>query len=178
MKILPSSLEGIKIIECNFSQDNRGSFTKIYNEDEFHDADCDTIFRETYYSSSQKDVIRGMHFQFPPYDHEKLVHVIKGSILDVVVDLRKNSSTYKKHETFILTAKEHKALWIPKGFAHGFKSLEDDTIMLYQVASGYHSNYDSGIAYDSIGFDWGIENPIISERDKKFVKLEDFDSPF
>ncbi|MDE6675114.1 MAG: dTDP-4-dehydrorhamnose 3,5-epimerase [Acetatifactor sp.] len=178
MKIISTEFSDIKIIESNHSTDERGSFIKIFNEAEFLSMGLQTEYKETYFSISQKDVIRGMHFQIPPYDHEKLVHVIAGSIIDVVVDLRRESPDFKKHIAITLLSEKRQSIYIPKGFAHGFRALEDNTVMLYQVASGYHPNSDSGIAYDSIGFDWGIGTPVLSKRDQGFIRLDDFVSPF
>lgn len=178
MKIISTEFEDIKIIENNYSKDERGDFIKVFNDVEFISMGLQTEYKETYYSISKKDVIRGMHFQIPPYDHEKLVHVIAGSIVDVIVDLRVESPDYKKHIAIPLSSEKHQSIYIPKGFAHGFRALVDHTVMLYQVASGYHPNSDSGIAYNSIGFDWGIETPILSKRDQDFIGLEEFESPF
>lgn len=171
-------LEMPKIINIFHNADVRGSFTKIFNADQFEKLGLQTEYKEIYYSTSQKDVIRGMHFQIPPHDHEKLVHVVSGSIIDVVVDLRKESPDYGKCMEFSLSADNPQALYIPKGFAHGFRSLEDNTMMLYIVSTGYAPQSDAGIAYDSIGYDWGVENPVLSERDKTFPRLEEFESPF
>ena len=178
MKVYSCEIEDIKLIENMYSADNRGSFVKTFHAESFQKQGLNIDFKETYYSVSNKDVIRGMHFQFPPYEHDKLVHVISGSVLDVVLDLRKFSPTYKKCMSVYLTGSEKKSLYIPKGFAHGFKALEDNTIMLYQVTSSYHAESDAGIAFDSIGFDWKVINPVLSERDRKFMTLEEFDSPF
>lgn len=178
LRLFSSTFEDVKIIENVYSYDIRGNFIKTFNEDEFIRLGLHTDFRETYYSTSQKDVIRGMHFQLPPYEHDKLIHVISGSVIDVVLDLRKDSPNYKKSIAIHLTGNRPRSIYIPKGFAHGFKCLENNTVMLYQVTTGYQPNCDSGVAYDSIGYDWGIEDPILSERDQNFIRLEDFDSPF
>ncbi len=178
MRIISTEFSDIKIIESNYSMDDRGSFTKMFNESEFRSMGLQTEYKETYYSKSKRDVIRGMHFQVPPYDHEKLVHVIEGSIVDVVVDLRKDSPNYKKYVAIPLLAERHQSIYIPRGFAHGFRALEDNTVMLYHVASGYHPDSDRGIAYDSIGYDWGTEMPVLSKRDLGFMVLGDFVSPF
>lgn len=178
MKIKAAEFEEVKIIENSYAYDIRGNFIKLFNQEEFIRLGLHTDFKETYYSTSQKDVIRGMHFQLPPYEHDKLIHVISGSVVDVILDLRKNSSTYKQCIAIHLTGNRPRSIYIPKGFAHGFKSLENNTIMLYQVTTGYQPNCDSGIAYDSIGYDWGIEDPILSERDQHFVTLKEFSSPF
>ena len=178
MKIFSCEIEDVKLIENMHAMDNRGSFVKTFHAEIFQKQGLNTDFTEVYYSVSNKDVIRGMHFQLPPYEHDKLVHVISGSVLDVVVDLRKASLTYKKCMSVCLTSAKPQSLYIPKGFAHGFKALEDNTVMLYQVTSSYHAESDAGIAFDSIGFDWKIENPILSERDRRFETLKEFESPF
>lgn len=178
MQIQATQFEGVYLIQCFRAKDERGAFTKIFNEDDYVNEKIPTKLKETYYSISKKDVIRGMHFQMPPHEHEKIVHVIKGSVVDVILDLRKESKTYRQWMELILREEDATALYIPKGFAHGFKSLKDDTVMLYQVSSGYNKECDTGVAYDSIGYDWGIEKPIISARDREFVPLSDFSSPF
>ena len=178
LKIRPTCFENVKLIQNFLAYDNRGKFVKLFHEETFLKFGLRVDFKENYYSVSQKNVIRGMHFQLPPYEHAKLVHVIHGSIWDVVVDLRKNSPTYKKHIKVFLTDKEPTSLYIPEGFAHGFKALEDNTVTLYQVTSAYQKDADSGIAFDTIGFDWEVNNPIVSERDCNFISLQDFESPF
>jgi dTDP-4-dehydrorhamnose 3,5-epimerase len=168
MTIEKTHLEGVYIIN-NFSTiDDRGMFVKTYNKGAFQDLNLDFEIRESFFSVSKKNVIRGMHFQLPPFDHEKLVFVPKGSLIDVVVDLRKKSSTYKKFISVELSEGNRKSIFIPKGLAHGFKSLEDNTITVYNVSSEYNPKADAGISYDSFGFDWQIKKPIISDRDSKF----------
>lgn len=171
-------MEKVTLLNLKKTKDSRGVFTKIYCEDDLENFIEKMKIKETYYSVSQKNVIRGMHFQLPPHAHKKIVHVIQGEVLDVVVDLRKESTSYQQCFSFHLTADQPQALYIPEGFAHGFKSLKDQTLMLYQVSSCYHADSDTGISYNSIDFDWGISNPILSERDKGFISLLDFVSPF
>lgn len=178
MKIIETEFQGVSIIENFYQSDMRGNFVKLYNETQFRKVGMDIQLKEIYYSTSQKDVIRGMHFQLPPHEHAKIVHVIKGSVTDVLVDLRKGSPHYRKVMEIYLTENKPQSVFIPKGLAHGFKCLEDNTVMLYQVTSGYSSAHDTGIAWDSIGYDWNIANPIISERDAGFISLKEFDSPF
>jgi dTDP-4-dehydrorhamnose 3,5-epimerase len=179
MKIVDTRVNGaIKIIENFYAFDIRGGFIKIFNEDTFNELGVKMDFAETYYSISHKDTIRGMHFQMPPFEHDKLIHVIKGSVVDIVLDLRKDSPTFKQYTEIKLTGNKPKSIYIPKGFAHGFKALEDNTIMLYNVSSGYSSEHDCGIRWDSIGYDWAVEEPIISERDRTFASLDEFKSPF
>lgn len=138
----------------------------------------DINFKEFYYSISKKNVIRGMHFQLPPFEHVKLVYVSKGRIKDVVVDIRKQSLTYGKYFSIELDEQSAKYLYISKRFAHGFLSLENGSIVNYAQTSCYSKECDSGILYNSIGFDWSIKNPIISDRDMTFEKLIDFKSSF
>lgn len=178
MKIDDTECRGVKRIDCFSSFDPRGGFTKIFNDADYKAAGICTEIKETYYSISNKNVIRGLHFQLPPYEHAKIVHVIKGSVVDVLLDLRKSSDTYGKAFQFTLSGKDSIALYIPVGFAHGFKALEDNTLMLYQVTSIYEKKSDTGILFSSIDYDWGIGDPIVSERDRSFVKFADFDSPF
>lgn len=178
MKITDTAFKDVKIIEYFYSFDIRGSFIKLYNETEFEKHGLCTHFSEEYYSVSHKDTIRRMHFQTPPYQHAKLIHVIRGSVVDVIIDLRKDSPDYKKFIAIQLSGNKPKSIYIPEGFAHGFKCLEDNTIMIYNTSTVYNSESDSGILYESIGYDWNVDDPILSERDKTFCTLEEFDSPF
>lgn len=173
-------LKGVCIINNFNAIDNRGLFVKTFNKKLFQDENIDFEIRESYFSVSKRNVIRGMHFQLPPNDHEKLVYVPYGAILDVVVDIRKNSPTYGKYISIELSDQNKKSVFIPKGFAHGFKSLLDDTITVYNVATEYNSIADSGIHYNSFGFDWEIKHPIVSPRDVKFIGLNGFskNNPF
>lgn len=178
MELIKTNFEGLFIIQHKVFTDNRGLFVKTYNQEIFDELGIDLNIKERYYSISQKDVIRGMHFQSPPEDHVKLVTVISGKILDVVVDLRKKSKTFGKFFTIEIGHDEGKTLYIPKGFAHGFAALEDHTIVEYNQTTGYAPKNDAGIKYDSFGFGWMIEQPTISERDLNFVSFQNFVSPF
>ena len=180
MTLEETKLKGVYIINNFNANDDRGVFVKTFNKSAFKEVNIDFEIRESYFSISNKNVIRGMHFQLPPSDHEKLIYVPYGSIKDVVVDLRKNSLTYKKFITIELSAINKKSIFIPKGLAHGFKSLENNTITVYNVASEYKANLDSGIKFDSFGFNWNITKPILSKRDMEFMNLDMFDkkNPF
>jgi len=178
MNIIETPFEGLLLLETVNFTDHRGGFQKLFNYDFFNENNLDTDFKELYFSVSKKNIIRGMHFQLPPFEHTKLVYVSKGSILDVVVDLRKQSKTYKRYFNIEINDSDAKCLYIPKGFAHGFLSLKDDTIVNYAQTSCYAKNADVGIAYNSFGFDWGLESPIVSERDINFERFENFNSPF
>jgi len=170
-------IKGLYLLKNSWHSDNRGGFVKIYNRSAFENTSISIDIKELYYSYSQKDVIRGMHFQLPPFEVSKLVSVIRGSILDVVIDLRKNSPTYKMVES-VEIRENRNSLLVPKGCAHGFRSLEDDTIVFYQQSDLYSKEHDSGILWDSFGFDWQLDKPILSDRDLSLPKLKDFQTPF
>lgn len=180
MNIEKTALEGVYIINNFVAEDDRGTFVKTFNKQNFINNELNFDIRESYFSISHKKVIRGMHFQLPPNDHEKLVYVPQGAITDVMVDLRKNSVSYKKFIAVELSAENRKSIFIPKGLAHGFKSLKDNTITVYNVATEYDSKSDQGIKYDSFGFDWQSNEVIMSTRDKEFFTLEHFceNNPF
>lgn len=178
MNIISTSFEGLFILEATNFRDNRGGFRKLFNYDFFKVNGLDVGFKEFYYSLSQKNVIRGMHFQIPPCDHSKLVYVSKGRIKDVVIDIRNHSKTYGQYFSIELNDETDKYLYIPKGFAHGFLSLEDGSVVNYAQTSCYSKEHDCGITLDSIGFDWAVVNPIISVRDMLFERFENFKSPF
>ena len=178
MKIIKTLFDSVKCIEMPKFDDERGSFIKYFNEADFKEAGLRSCFKESYFSISDKNVIRGMHFQIPPADHEKLVCVTYGSVMDVILDLRKDSPTYGKVEHLMLSGENHLSLYIPKGFAHGFRSLQNGTVMNYLVATTHSPEHDMAIRWDSIGFDWGIDKPVMSVRDKDALVWQDFKSPF
>jgi len=135
-------------------------------------------FREQYYSTSGIHVLRGMHFQAPPFDHEKLVYCQSGIALDVILDLRKGSPTYGKATSVSLEAESADGVYVPRGCAHGFLSLSNGTTLLYNVTVEYDKEHDSGILWSSIPFAWPVQNPTTSTRDSAFPLLEGYDSPF
>lgn len=175
---IDTGFEGLKLIETNHFQDERGLFHKYFSKGDFSALGLDTDFKESYYSINKKDVIRGMHFQIPPADHTKLVYVTSGKIIDVCLDIRKKSKTFGKCFSVELSGKTAKCVYIPKGFAHGFVSLEDNTCVHYMQTTCYNKDCDKGISYDSFGFDWCVKNPIVSGRDKMHPRFEEFVSPF
>ena len=178
MKIVTCPLQGACIITQPSTQDARGTFVKTFHESSLIEHGIYFSLMESYFSLSKKDVIRGMHFQLPPWQHSKIVFCPQGAILDVIVDLRQDSPTYRQYYATELSAANHKAYFIPEGFAHGFKSLTDDAITYYLVSSEYSKEHDTGIRYDTIGFDWQVKEPIISARDLSFVGMGEFESPF
>lgn len=179
MKLLPSSIPGCHEIVTEDFMDQRGVFFKTFHIGVFQDLGLETNWKEEYFSLSHKNVIRGMHFQTPPMDHAKIVTCLSGSVVDVVLDLRKNSPTYLEYADFRLTAgTENKMVYIPTGCAHGFLALQNHTLLQYKVSSIYSPENDSGISWDSFGFDWGVNSPIISERDIQQPSLQTFITPF
>jgi dTDP-4-dehydrorhamnose 3,5-epimerase len=170
-------IEGVKLIN-NFSQeDRRGLFVKPFTNiiDSLKKLHFD--INEIYYSISHNNVIRGMHFQRPPMDHAKLIYLTSGKITDVLLDLRKSSKTYKNHIAIDLSAYEN-TLFIPAGIAHGFLSNENGTTVVYNQSSVYSQDHDDGILWNSFGYDWGTNEPILSDRDRSFIEFNDFNSPF
>jgi dTDP-4-dehydrorhamnose 3,5-epimerase len=173
-----TSLEGVLQIQCKVAEDNRGRFIKNFRASQLKELGLETRFVEEFVTTSHKNVIRGLHFQSPPEDHVKLVSCFGGEVLDVVVDLRTQSPTYGKHETFHLKKDLGKSIYIPKGFAHGFLALTDYATVHYQVSTEHAPSFDSGILWNSAGIAWPAEKPIISTRDSQFAALKDFQSPF
>jgi dTDP-4-dehydrorhamnose 3,5-epimerase len=171
-------LPGAFTLHGKVLHDERGFFCKTWHREFFSRYGLEWEFAEQYYSQSQKGVIRGLHFQTPPFEHAKLVHCVAGSSLDVLVDLRKNSPTFGDHVSIDLDARKSVSVYAPAGLAHGFLAKSQNTIMMYSVTSTYHPEHDSGILWDSVEFDWGIDKPILSERDKSFARFQDFVTPF
>ncbi|WP_316899683.1 dTDP-4-dehydrorhamnose 3,5-epimerase family protein [Pseudodesulfovibrio indicus] len=171
---LPGCLELQPVVR----PDARGLFVKTYSKELFekHGLCCDIA--EDYYSISNRNVLRGMHFQTPPTDHFKLVYCSRGEALDVILDLRKSSPTFGRYAELRLSGDQANMVYLPPGMAHGFLSLADNTTMHYKVSTGYSPAHDSGILWNSFGKDWGVADPIISERDQSFLPLSQFDTCF
>lgn len=178
MRISGTNLEGLMILNIDVKNDERGFFLKPYSSVELEGVSLIKSIAEVFYSVSRVDVLRGMHFQIPPFAQKKIVGVINGAILDVVIDIRKNSETYGEYASFNMSANDGQFLFIPDGFAHGFLSLSEDTTVIYIVDNLYSKPHEDGIRYDSFGFDWPIRDPIISDKDSGFIAFKDFDSPF
>ena len=174
-------LEGISVYENVVFSDDRGYFMEFFNEKKFYDGDLKGFsFKQDNISCSKKNVLRGLHFQSPPFEQGKLVQVLKGKVIDVVVDLRKKSKSYGKHFKIELSSENHRKLWIPPGFAHGFVALEDDTLFSYKCTNYYSKKHEMGLLWndETLNINWGIKYPIVSEKDKKANKFEDLISPF
>jgi len=160
------------------ASDNRGRFVKPVIASAFADKGLRNDFVEQYYSTSGTRVIRGMHFQMPPFDHAKVVYCVQGSVVDVLLDLRSASPTNGKHITIDLSTESGVAVYIAAGVAHGFAVKNRPATLIYNVTSQYSASHDSGIRWDSFGYDWGIEAPVLSDRDSGLPKLSAFVSPF
>lgn len=178
MEFIPTALPGCMIVQTLAHDDPRGSFAKTFHADTFAAAGMRTDWREEYHSHSRVGVVRGMHFQLPPADHAKLVYCLAGEVLDVVVDLRVGSPTYRWVVAERLSADNRRGLYVPSGCAHGFASMTDNSLMLYKVTSVHSPACDAGIAWNSIGFDWPVPVPLLSQRDERHPPLSGFNSPF
>lgn len=176
MKITKTKLEGVVIIEPDVFGDNRGFFMESWNKKKMEEAGLYYDFLQDNHSKSTvKGTLRGIHFQKGDKSQAKLVRCVKGAVLDVAVDLRKNSPTFKQWVGVELSAENKKQLLIPRGFGHGFVTLTDDVEFLYKADNYYAPEADAGICWNDpdIGVDWGVENPILSEKDKKNPLLKD-----
>jgi dTDP-4-dehydrorhamnose 3,5-epimerase len=180
MQLIDTPLLDAKVIIPKIFEDERGYFYESFNAQNFKDHLGKYDFVQDNQSLSQKGVLRGLHFQNPPYEQGKLVRVLAGSVLDVIVDIRKNSPTYGKHFSYVLCATKKHALWVPPGFAHGFLTLEDHTVFFYKVTNYYNKESEGCIAFNdsNLGIDWGVENPILSEKDKNASAFATFVSQF
>ena len=180
MELVKTSIDGLLIIRPDVFKDERGYFFESYNKERFAKAGLNMDFVQDNESKSDKGVLRGLHFQKPPYAQGKLVRVIKGSVMDVAVDLRKDSPTYGKWESVVLTEENKLQLWIPEGFAHGFVALEDNTIFNYKCTNVYNKESEGSILWNDpdININWNIDNPILSEKDKISPLFKNFESPF
>lgn len=177
-KIEPSKLSGCYKFSPKIINDVRGRFVKIFHEPSYAALGLETNFTEEYYSISHKNVIRGLHFQVPPMDHVKMVYCLEGHALDVVLDLRVCSPTYGQFELFELNSINSSSIYIPKGMAHGFCALSENTIMVYKVSTVYSPAHDAGILWNSAGIQWPTEDVVMSTRDQGFPTLAQFESPF
>ena len=182
MEIIKTNIEGVVILEPRIFKDARGYFFESFSTREFQEKVSPTTFVQDNESYSSYGVIRGLHFQKPPFTQAKLVRVIKGAVLDVAVDIRKGSPTYGQHVAVELTAENHRQLFIPHGFAHGFSVLSDEVLFQYKCDNYYAPQSEGGILWNdlSLGIDWRIpvEKAILSEKDFKHPLLKDYVSDF
>ena len=187
MEVIKTAIDGVLIIEPKIFGDNRGYFFESFSQREFDEKVVPLLGHSVHFvqdneSMSSYGVMRGLHFQRPPFTQSKLVRCVKGAVLDVAVDIRKGSPTYGQHVAVELTEDNHRQFFIPKGFAHGFAVLSDTALFQYKCDEFYHPEADGGISIldDSLGIDWRIPtaNANLSEKDTKHALLKDFDSPF
>ena len=182
MEVIKTDIEGVVIIEPRIFNDARGYFFESYSKREFDEKVRPVDFVQDNESCSTRGVMRGLHFQRPPFAQAKLVRCVKGAVLDVAVDIRKGSPTYGKHVSCLLTEENHRQFFIPRGFAHGFAVLSDVAVFQYKCDNYYHPEADGGISITdgSLGIDWHLDTDdvILSEKDTRHPLFADFDSPF
>ena len=182
MEVIKTAIDGLVIIEPKVFQDSRGYFFESFSQREFEEKVRKINFVQDNESMSSYGVMRGLHFQRPPYTQSKLVRCVKGRVLDVAVDIRKSSPTYGQHVAVELSEDNHRQFFVPRGFAHGFAVLSETAIFQYKCDNFYAPQADGGISIkdDSLGIDWQIptKNAILSEKDINHLCLKDFDSPF
>lgn len=181
--VIKTDIEGVFIIEPKVFADARGYFLESFNAKEFAEkTGLNITFVQDNESMSSYGVMRGLHFQHPPYTQSKLVRCVKGTVLDVAVDIRKSSPTFGKHVAVELTEENHRQFFVPRGFAHGFAVLSETVVFQYKCDNFYAPQADGGISIldDSLGIDWRIptEKALLSDKDTKHTLLKDFDSPF
>jgi len=177
----PTALADATLVRPKVFQDERGFFTESYNQSRFREHGLTAEFVQDNHSLSRnKGVLRGFHFQKPPYAQTKLVRVTRGSVYDVILDLRKDSPTFGEWEGFVLSASNFLQLYIPKGFGHAFCTLEDDTEFLYKVDEFYAPDHDAGIIWNDpdLGVNWPMQEPTLSRKDSELPRLRDFNAPF
>lgn len=180
MQIEKTPLSGLLIIKPRVFPDERGYFFEAYNAKTLKENGLDVSFVQDNISMSQKGVLRGIHFQKPPFAQGKLVQVLRGSVLDMAVDLRKDSPTYGENFSHLLSEENKTQLYVPEGFGHGFVTLEDDTLFSYKCTNFYNKESEGSILWNDkdLNIDWQIEAPIISEKDEQAEPFESFKSPF
>lgn len=180
MEVIKTKIPDLYIVKPRVFEDHRGYFFESYNKENFLRNGIDHNFVQDNESKSTKGVLRGLHFQKPPFAQGKLVRVMKGSVLDVAVDIRKNSPTYGQWASVELTQDNKWMYWVPPGFAHGFVTLEDNTVFFYKCTNVYNKNSEGSILWcdPDLNIDWKVENPILSDKDKSGPLFKDFVSPF
>ncbi|MEC8616485.1 MAG: dTDP-4-dehydrorhamnose 3,5-epimerase [Bacteroidota bacterium] len=181
MEVKKTKINGVFLLKPQIFEDNRGYFFESFNANKFNEAtDLNVQFVQDNQSLSSKNVLRGLHFQHPPFAQSKLVSVIKGEVLDVVVDIRKDSETYGEYLAEYLSEENHHQLYIPEGMAHGFLTLKNHTIFSYKCSNYYHKDSEDGIIWNdsNLNINWGIKNPLVSKKDQLAKNFASFVSPF
>ncbi|MBN2068156.1 MAG: dTDP-4-dehydrorhamnose 3,5-epimerase [Opitutales bacterium] len=182
MEFIATKIDGVYILEPKVFGDDRGYFLESYNQAQFNACIGETTFVQDNESKSCKGVLRGLHFQKPPFAQAKLVRCLQGEVLDVAVDLRKSSPTYKQHVAVLLSGENKRQLFIPRGFAHGFLVLSDSAVFAYKVDNRYAPDHDSGIIWNDpeIAIDWPMQeqNLTLSGKDQNLKPLSQTENPF
>ena len=182
MNVIQNHISGLLTLEPTVFEDERGYFIESFNKKLFHEVTgVDVDFVQDNESMSNKGVLRGLHFQVPPYAQDKLVRVVRGSVIDVAVDLRQGSPTFGQYDKVLLSEKNKKQFFVPKGFAHGFLVLEDQTIFSYKCSDFYNRNSEKSLKWNdpTVGIEWGVERPLLSIKDENTVTtLKDFSTIF
>ncbi len=180
MEIIKTPIEGLLVLQPKIWHDERGYFFESFRADVFEKLNIEIDFVQDNQSLSQRGTIRGLHFQKAPYEQGKLVRVVQGRVLDVALDIRKNSPTYGQYYAIELSAENQTQFYIPPGFAHGFSTLEDNTIFCYKCTNYYHKASEGGVLFNdpALNIDWKVEGLFVSDKDKELPLLKDFVSPF
>lgn len=180
LEIINTEFEGLLVIKPAIFKDTRGYFFEPYNKERFYDAGIKYEFVQDNQSFSHLGALRGLHFQAPPFHQGKLVRVVTGAVLDVVVDIRLKSPTYGQHYSIELSEDNMLQFWIPPGFAHGFVTLRDNTIFEYKCTNFYNKASEGGVLWNDpeLGIDWGLQNPIVSDKDQVLNPINQLISPF
>jgi len=175
---IQTPLADLILLKPSVLSDTRGDFFETYRKDDLLRAGIADDFVQDNQSRSAKNVLRGLHFQIAPFAQGKLVRVVQGSVLDVAVDIRKNSKTYLQHYAVVLSGENNLMLWIPAGFAHGFLSLQDGTVVSYKCTTLYDKKSERGIRWNDsdIGIDWGTNNPMLSQKDAELPFIKDYEA--
>jgi dTDP-4-dehydrorhamnose 3,5-epimerase len=180
MEVKQTPISGLLIIQPDVFRDQRGYFFESYNREKFTKAGVNAEFLQDNQSLSAKGILRGLHFQNPPFAQGKLLSVVKGAVLDVAVDIRKNSDTYGKYFSLVLSEENKTMFWIPEGFAHGFLSLQDNTIFTYKCTQLYHKGSEGSLRWNDpdLNINWNVSDPVISEKDSEAPYFKDLVSMF
>ena len=180
MEVTTTPIEGLLILQPKIWKDDRGYFFESFRSDVFSKLNIDVNFVQDNQSLSQKGTIRGLHYQVAPFEQAKLVRVVQGRVLDVVLDIRKNSPTYGQHFAIELSDENQTQFFIPPGFAHGFSTLEDNTIFCYKCTNYYSKACEGGVLFNdpALGIDWKVEGLFVSDKDKELPAFAEFVSPF
>lgn len=180
MEIIETKLKDLLIVKPDVFGDKRGYFFESYNKNVYAMHGLNMVFVQDNESKSSKNVLRGLHFQKPPFAQGKLVRVVKGAVMDVAVDIRKGSPTYGQWDSVVLSGENKLMYWIPEGFAHGFVTLEDDTVFTYKCTNVYNKESEGGIRWNdpALAVEWNVSEPVLSPKDEILPFMSEFESPF